>query len=737
MIGKTLGHYEIVEKIGAGGMGEVYRARDTRLGRQVALKLLPDRALEHHDALERFMREARAASSLNHPNICTVHDIGEHEGRHFIVMELLEGRTLEQRLCTGPLPIDEFLELAKQLTDALDTAHSNGILHRDIKPSNIFVTDRGLAKILDFGLARRTQEFKGDRRPEDETAALGDDILRTAPGTTMGTVAYMSPEQALGEKLDARSDTFSLGAVLYEMVTGRRAFPGNTVAAVFDAVLNQTPVSPIEINRDVPPELMRILAGAMEKNRDRRYQSVAALRSDLVALAETCRRATGETSPPVTKAVSSIAVLPFVNMSADPENEYFTDGMAEEIINALAKIEALRVASRTSSFAFKGKQEDARRIGQMLNVSTILEGSVRKVGNRLRITAQLVKVDDGYHLWSERYDRDLEDVFAVQDEIAESIASTLRLVLSARERNAIQKIPTKSMEAYDLYLRGLSYSRHQRDDNLRYAESFFRQAVEIDPEFALAWVGLAVSHWWLHTWFRPSDEVRRTAEDAARRALAIDPDLAEAHVARGLAATLSGQYVLASEELQTAARLDPRLFDAHYHHGRVCLSQGKLEDAARLFSVAAAVRPEDYQALTLLASCLRGLGRTEEAQAAARRALDVIARHSRLHPDDVRAVYFAASHWSALGEHEKALELASRALRMLPEDSGVRYNVACVYVGEGLLDEALDLLEKNVRAGWGYVEWVENDPDLEPLRGHPRYRQIIEKLSSRKVSDES
>jgi non-specific serine/threonine protein kinase len=737
MIGKTLGHHEVLEKIGSGGMGEVYRARDTRLGRQVALKLLSGRALQDREALERFRREARAASALNHPNICTIHDIGEHEGQRFIVMELLEGETLQQKLGAGPLPIDELLQLARQLADALDAAHSSGVFHRDIKPGNLFVTSRGLVKMLDFGLAKPIHPAVDAQRPDDRTVAAAYDPLLTTPGMLVGTIVYMSPEQALGREIDARSDIFSLGAVLYEMATGRQAFSGATPAAIFDAILHQPPAPAVELNPDVPDELGRIIDRAMEKERDRRYPTAAALRSDLDLLARGEPTMASQELPQVAQVSPSIAVLPFVNMSADPDNEYFTDGMAEEVINTLCKIEALQVASRTSSFAFKGKQEDVRQIGRALNVANILEGSVRKAGKRLRITAQLTKVDDGYHLWSERFDRDLEDVFAVQDEIAESIASALRVVLSSREKKAIEKIPTRSMEAYDLYLRGLAHIHHIRDGSLRSAEVIFRQAVEIDPGFALAWVGLAVSCAWIHTWFAPTEELRRTADEASRRALAIDPELAEAHVARGLAASLRNDYALATQEFDTAVRIDPRLFDAYYFRARVCMTQGRFEEAVPLLSRAAEVRPEDYQALSLLATCLRGLGRPAERRAVARRALDAIDRHLRLYPDEVRAVYFASSHWSVLGEREKALEWARRALEMSPDDSGVRYNVACCYLQEDLIEEALDLLEQNVETGWGSQQWIDNDPDLDPLRDHPRFLAMKERLSTRRAEEDA
>ena len=715
--GSRLGPYEILGLLGAGGMGEVYRARDPRLGREVAIKLLPD-AAGGPRASDRLLQEARAASTLNHENICTIHDVGEQDGRPFLVMELLRGRTLEARLAEGPVPVDDLLEWGTQVADALEAAHAKGILHRDIKPANLFLTERGPIKVLDFGLAKLTAAG-GELAKTMAPAGLTD------PGMAVGTVGYMSPEQALGKEVDARTDVFSLGAVLYQMATGRQAFAGHTTAAVYDAILHRTPASPEELNHDLPPALGTVILRALEKTPGARHASSRALRDELLRVAERGRDQAGLGAP-------SIAVLPFANMSADPENEYFTDGMAEEIINALCKIEKLRVASRTSSFAFKGRNEDVRKIGRTLNVTTVLEGSVRKSGPRLRITAQLVKVDDGYHLWSERYDRQLEDVFAVQDEISESIVSALRVVLSPREKEAIRKIPTKSMEAYDYYLRGLSFVHILRDQNLQHALTMFRRAVEVDPEFTLAWAGIVEACCWLTAWFTPKEEYRVAADEASARALAIDPDLAEAHVAGGLAASIRGENALARREFEIASRLDPRLWDAYYFHARVHFGEGNIERAAELFRKAFEVRPDEYQAPALLMTCLRGLGQLGEMRALAPRIASIIEKHLDLHPDDVRAMYFLASQWVTIGERDKGLAMARRALDMAPNEPGVRYNVACLYVNEGMYDEALDLLEGNMQYGWGNAEWLSHDPDMKPLVDHPRFRKLLEKMPERR-----
>ena len=723
--GTVLGPYEILSPLGAGGMGEVYRARDSRLAREVAVKLLPESACCDPQSMERFRREAQAASAINHPNICAVYDIGEADGRAFIVMELVAGTTLQEMIDRGPIPPNRVLEWGTQIADALDAAHSRSIVHRDIKPGNIAVGERGV-KILDFGLA------KLGGAPEPEPPAASDRTMTaiaglspgiTTPGLVLGTISYMSPEQALGRAVDPRSDLFSFGAVLCEMATGRRAFPGDTAAAVFDGILNRPAEGTVS---DAIAGIKPILDKLLEKSPERRFASAAEVASALRELRD--RSSTGRREA-VRRETPSIAVLPFRNLSADPENEFFADGMAEEIVGALSKIKALRVAARTSSFAFKGRSEDARVIGKTLGVASILEGSVRRSGKRLRVSVQLIKAEDGYQLWSDRFDREMEDVFAVQDEIAESVAGALRVVLSDREREEIRKIPTTNIEAYDDYLRGRELLRPLEGDGFRAAQRMFQRAVEQDPEFALAWCGIAESCYWIFGWLGRDPVQREIAQRASDEALRIDPDLAEAHVAAGLTRFLANDFAAAHRAFERARELDPKSFDAPYFDARTYVSEGRLEEAAALFSKAAAARPEDYQAPTLLANCYRGLKRPDDERAAARRGLAVIEKHLELHPADVRAVYLGAGNvWAGYGDREKAVAWARRALDMDPTSVSVRYNVACLFVNIGLIDEALDLLEKNVDQGSGQIGWVEHDPDWFPVHDHPRFKAIIARM---------
>ena len=439
--------------------------------------------------------------------------------------------------------------------------------------------------------------------------------------------------------------------------------------------------------------------------------------------------ASGQDAPKTTPD-SSIAVLPFLDLSQQKDQDYFCDGMAEELINALAKIKDLRVSARTSAFSFKGQQKDIREIGQKLNVATVLEGSVRKAGNRLRISAQLINVADGYHLWSEKYDRELKDVFAIQDEIAGNIVRALRVMLSEREKRALEKVPTESIEAYDYYLRGRKFFYEARVKSFDFARQMFIRATEIDPNYALAYAGMADCSSWRYAYYGGTDDDLREAEKASRRALKLDPDLAEAHVAHGLAVSLSLRYTEAEQEFETALSLNSQLFEAYYFYARTCMAQGKREKAVGLLKQASELRPDDFQTPNYLATVYNGLGRKTEAKAARRQALDIIENYLELNPHDTRALYFGASALVELGRREEGLAWAKRALEIEPDEPGVLYNVGCVYSLAGEIEDALDCIEKVLGAGLSNRAWVEHDSDLDPLRSHPRFQALLAGMSS-------
>ncbi len=725
MIGKTVSHYRVLGSLGSGGMGEVFKAEDLRLGRSVALKFLPEDMQADVQALERFQREARTASSLNHPHICTIYAVDEHEGKHFIIMELLEGETLKQRIEGKPMRPAPLLELAIQIADALEAAHAKGIVHRDIKPANIFVTGRGQAKVLDFGLAKLGKPRAGELSVMD-TAAAGAQL--TSAGTTVGTVAYMSPEQARGEPLDQRTDIFSFGSVLYEMATGAVPFPGSTSAVIFDGILRQAPSPPQRLNPSLPADLDRIIQKAMEKERQLRYQGAQELRTDLIRLKRDLdsgkTHSAGSESGRVTarQPERSVAVLYFENLSGAKDYEYFRDGMTEDIITELANISEIRVFPRPSVVSYRDKQASPTQIGQELNAAYVLGGSLRVAGNRLRVNANLVETASGLNVWAKRYDREMQDVFEVQDEIARAIAEALRVTLSPQEHQAIAARPTENLEAYDCYLRGRNYTRRE---NLEFAMQMFEKAINLDPNFALAHAGLGNICGLIYEIHDHQPRWTEKGLEACDRALSIDPNLAEALSARARIFYAEKKYDEAIRYAKLAIGRKADCEGAYNVLARTYFASDRLEEGASLLDAALAASSDDYNVYVPFLNILGKLERTEQRKSLQTRFLKVLEQQLEVVPEDVRARILLAINYALVARRTDAVRELEKAVTMRFNDPNVLYNAACCYGIMNMKRETLEMLKKAKTAGYANLDWVRRDPDLSCVHDEPEFELLF------------
>ncbi len=778
--GTRLGPYEIVAPIGAGGMGEVYRAKDSKLDRDVAIKVLPDSVSRDADMLARFEREAKAVAALSHPNILAIHDYGHQDGVAYAVMELLSGQTLRDRLDSGPIPQKQVVDFAMQVARGLSAAHERGIIHRDLKPENVFVTKDGHVKILDFGLAKRTEQ-----RTEEETNAPTQS-KGTEPGTVMGTMGYMSPEQVRGYPVDHRSDIFAFGTILYEMLSGRKAFKRDTAADTMSAILKEEPPELSESGRNIPVALDHVVRHCLEKDPNNRFQGAKDIVFALSEASGSTSASGVQTTAPtprrrrvvvITVAVAiiaalivagvflrkrsgpdgtasapgvpghSIAVLPFTNMSDDKQQDYFADGISEDLLNLLTKVPQLQVTARTSSFSFKGKDIAIPEIARKLHVAHVLEGSVRKAGSQVRITAQLIDAATDTQLWSQSYDRKLTDIFAIQDEIAADVVKQLKVTLLG----AAPKVRTTDPEAYALYLQAVQLGRQGTAEAFNQSDAQYRKALAIDPRYAPAWVELSRNLCnEAGQGLLPNKEGYAQAREAATKALAIDPEHAPAHALLGyIVMAVDNDLAGAAQHLERALALDPADLDVLRSSSALLASLGRMDEALALDEAVVRRDPVNVNGLFNLGFDQRYVGQFDAAIASCRTVLSLAPGRGGGHAELGNALLLKGDAQGALSEIERetsemwkmiGLPMAYHALsRKADSDAALAaliakwekdapYNIAFVYAFRGEADKAFTWLDKAIEYGDGGLAEIVTENLFDKIHADPRWLPFLRKI---------
>jgi serine/threonine protein kinase/Flp pilus assembly protein TadD len=734
---KRIGRYEICSHLGAGGMGEVYLANDTKLDRKVALKILPSDMVGDPtgERVRRFVQEAKAASALNHPNILTIYEIDEVDSEHFIATEFIDGETLRDRISKGPLSPADALEVGIQVAGALCSTHDVGIIHRDIKPDNIMLRHDGIVKVLDFGLAKLSRERQ---TLGTDSLAPTQNFINTAYGMVLGTAHYMSPEQARGMELDARTDIWSLGCVLYEMISGRRAFAGPTTIDVMSGILHRDPESLLPHLPDGPRALDRIVLRALRKERDERYQTAKEFLNDLKDLKRTLETQAHKVASTRSSEASfstdavpekSIAVLYFENMNSEKESDYFCAGMTEDIITDLSKIKELKVVSRTDVLPFRNKEVNTRQVGDALRVKYILEGSVRKAGNRIRITAQLISVRDGYHLWAERFDRMVEDIFDLQNEVSQKIVEALKGSLTESERELLTQKPTDDLRAYDFYMRGreLLYLKGKR--NTESAIKMFESAVAIDPEFASAYAGLAEAYSTMYEWYDGASTWLSKAIEANQKALELEPTSLEAKF--GIATVYFNQrrFSESKRAIEELLKENADFYPGHLRLGIIAELSNDLEGARKHYRRAAELKPYDEDAWMFLAGAYRRLGNAASADKAEIKVIEITSRKLEASLDDIIVMSRLAEAYARFGSHEETTATLRRVLELEPNDGLAVYNCSCAYALLGEKKSSLILLRRAFDSGFRTVaHWARTDSAFDPIRDDEEFQKLLTEL---------